>query len=304
MPEHNLTVYAVYNVTTYDITIDAGNLGENNLTFDETYKTLDKSLTYGNGILTLKATYGSSIEEILIKIREKLEEDNPLGQYHFSNYDATYADGNFSIYNVRINTDNPTNLKVTFIWSTTDYTIAIYDSLNNYIADFTSSSSDIISWCKNNIITISDLKTYLETYNFTIPSGYLFNNKQFTISVANNILYDGVEKNPETITINGYTAIRLVLEPKVYNIKFKDNEGNPITSLGNYQLSYSEIINTANLPIHNINGYDFAYWVYNDQPLVNNSTFIPTDGDVEGETIVLQGHWTPARYNIILSILK
>ena len=301
MPEHNLTVYAVYNVTTYNITIDAGNLGENNLTFDKTYATLDSSLAYGNGILTLKAKYGSSIEEILIKIREQLEEKNTLGQYHFSNYDATYKDGIFSIYNVRINTVNPTNLnlKVTFIWSTTDYTIAIYDSLNNYIADFTSSSPDIISWCKNNIITISDLETYLETYNFTIPSGYLFDNKQFTISVANNILYDGVEKTPETITINGYTAIRLVLEPKVYNIEFKDNEGNPITSLGNYQLSYSEIINTANLPIHNINGYDFAYWVYNDQPLVNNSTFIPTDGDVKKEKIVLQGHWTPARYNII-----
>ena len=33
--------------------------------------------------------------------------------------------------------------------------------------------------------------------------------------------------------------------------------------------------------------------------LVNNSTFIPTDRDVEKEKIVLQGHWTPARYNII-----
>ena len=300
MPSNNINVYAKYDVTTYEITLDAGYLGDKPLSFKEEDADISDLLEYNSDDkLILKATYGSDISGILeqlvkILVTRELENSN----YNFNSFVATYQvdseTKNFSYYNVRIDEENYSNIKIEFIFKENVYNIAIFDNLGNYITNYSSDAD--VDWLDNGNINISKFREYLRGLNYELPAGYNFNNHKFTIRINNELAYD-VDDSKETILVNGYTVISIILEPKEYTIKYQDSNGNLYeTAPTADKLIYNGQVNTSDLYQVTQPGYNFIGWQYNGEFL--GKTFIPTEEDINGNKIILKAVFEEASYKI------
>ena len=299
MPSNNINVYAKYDVTTYEITLDAGSLGDKPLSFKAEDADISNLLEYSSGTLILTATYGSDISDILEKlvnilVTRELNNSN----YNFNSFNATYKVGsetkNFSYYNVRIDEENYSNIKIEFIFKENVYNIAIFDNLGNYITNYSSDAD--VDWLDSGNINIPKFKEYLSSLNYELPAGYNFNNHKFTIRINNELAYD-VDDSKETILVNGYTVISIILEPKEYTIKYQDSNGNLYeTAPTADKLIYNGQVNTSDLYQVTQPGYNFIGWQYNGEFL--GKTFIPTKEDINKNSINLKAVFEEASYEI------
>lgn len=299
MPSNNINVYAKYDVTTYEITLDAGSLGDKPLSFKAEDADISNLLEYSSGTLILTATYGSDISDILeqlvnILVTRELNNSN----YNFNSFNATYKVGsetkNFSYYNVRIDEENYSNIKIEFIFKENVYNIAIFDNLGNYITNYSSDAD--VDWLDSGNINIPKFKEYLSSLNYELPAGYNFNNHKFTIRINNELAYD-VDDSKETILVNGYTVISIILEPKEYTIKYQDSNGNLYETAPTVdKLIYNGQVNTSDLYQVTQPGYNFIGWQYNGEFL--GKTFIPTEEDINKNSINLKAVFEEASYEI------
>ena len=299
MPSNNINVYAKYDVTTYEITLDAGSLGDKPLSFKAEDADISNLLEYSSGTLILTATYGSDISDILeqlvnILVTRELNNSN----YNFNSFNATYKVGsetkNFSYYNVRIDEENYSNIKIEFIFKENVYNIAIFDNLGNYITNYSSDAD--VDWLDNGNINIPKFKEHLSSLNYELPAGYNFNNHKFTIRINNELAYD-VDDSKETILVNGYTVISIILEPKEYTIIYQDSNGNLYeTAPTADKLIYNGQVNTSDLYQVTQPGYNFIGWQYNGEFL--GKTFIPTKEDINKNSINLKAVFEEASYEI------
>ena len=305
MPYYDLIVYAKYITTTYEILLDAGT-ASSKISFPEAYANFDTRLEYKDSNLYINASYGDNLEDILMKLKVQLIADlQSLSTYRFSSFTATYTgndgtvtgnDGTvkFSYYNVQNLGKDPV---ITFNWSTNDYSITVFDSLGNYVIDYYTGNT--LDWVVNKEINISKLKEVINTLNFTIPNGYTFNNKNFTITINNVEVYNSKTSTDSPITIDGYTIIRLQLEEKSYSIEYNYAGGTSSSTPTNDSILYNQVINLSDFDKPTRNGYNFVGWYYNGNLLVEGSNFIPSKDDISGNSITLVAHWEAAKYTII-----
>ena len=300
MPSNNINVYAKYDVTTYEITLDAGSLGQKDLSFIESDANISDLLKFSNDTLILTATYGSDISGILeqlvnILVNRELNDSN----YNFNSFAATYQVGsetkNFSYYNVRIDEENYSNIKIEFIFKEHVYNIAIFDNLGNYIINYSSDDKNQ-EWLSEGKINIAKFREYLGDLSFTLPVGYNFNNHKFTIRIDNELIYD-VDDSQETVLVNGYTIISIILEPKEYTITYQDSNGNSYeTAPTDHKLIYNGQVDASALYQVTQPGYNFIGWQYNGEFL--GKTFIPTEEDINENSINLKAVFEEASYEI------
>ena len=296
MPAGGIQLFVIYTETTYDIEVIIGDA--NNITYDinniataldDTYliKVVDNKLY-------ITISYGEDATEVLDAIRGMVNSNN----YHFGGYDAKNGEDTFNYTNVRLAENN--NPTITFLWQLDSYTVAIFDSLGNFINQFNTTNDESISWISGNSIDIESLKNNINgLWNGHSVTGY-DNSQNFLILKDNSIVYDSTISTETTIDITGYTIIRLVLTPKEYDITFNTNDGSEIT--GDYSLSYNQQIDLDSLPKTTKPGYDFVGWTYNGNLLIDNDIFIPTTSDLDGNSITLTAQYREATYNISFNI--
>ncbi len=296
MPAGGIQLFVIYTETTYDIEVVIGDA--NNITYDinaiataldDTYliKVVDNKLY-------ITISYGEDATEVLDAIRGMVNSNN----YHFGGYDAKNGEDTFNYTNVRLAENN--NPTITFLWQLDSYTVAIFDSLGNFINQFNTTNDESISWISGNSIDIESLKNNINgLWNGHSVTGY-DNSQNFLILKDNSIVYDSTISTETTIDITGYTIIRLVLTPKEYDITFNTNDGSEIT--GAYSLSYNQQIDLDSLPKTTKPGYDFVGWTYNGNLLIDNDIFIPTTSDLDGNSITLTAQYREATYNISFNI--
>ena len=296
MPAGGIQLFVIYTETTYDIEVVIGDT--NNITYDinaianaldDTYliKVVDNKLY-------ITISYGEDATEVLDAIRGMVNSNN----YHFGGYDAKNDNDTFNYTNVRLAENN--NPTITFLWQLDSYTVAIFDSLGNFISQFNTTNDESISWISGNSIDIKSLKNNIDSlWNGHSVTGY-DNSQNFLILKDNSTVYDSTSSTETTIDITGYTIIRLVLTPKEYDITFNTNYGSEIT--GTYSLSYNQQIDLDSLPKTTKPGYDFVGWTYNGNLLIDNDIFIPTTSDLNGNSITLTAEYREATYNISFNI--
>ena len=299
MPAGGIQLFVIYTPRTYDIEIIINSDNNASIVYniqnianalDETYniKVVDSKLY-------ITVDYGEDATDILEAIRGMVTSSN----YNFGGYDAKYGTNTFNYSNVRIDEVNVSPI-ITFKWNSASYTVAIFDSLGNFISDFNTDDSGI-TWISHNKIIITTLESYLKSLNHQV-TGYNKSNN-FIIIINNNEAYNSTSGSAETVktvTIDGYTIIRLILEPKEYAITFEENGDSEIE--GKFSLSYNQQIDLNKLPTTTKSGYDFVGWKYNGELLIDGDIFIPTESDLNKATITLTAEYREATYNIRFNI--
>ena len=298
MPDGGIQLFVIYTETTYDIEVVIGDT--NNIAYNINYIVTNLADKYKIKVLDNKLhitiSYGEDATEVLDAIRGMVNSNN----YHFGGYDAKNGEDTFNYTNVRL--ENESNPTITFVWQLDSYTVAIFDSLGNFINQFNTTNDEYISWISGNSIDIESLKkknNIDSLWNGHSVTGY-DNSQNFLILKDNSTVYDSTSSTEPTIDITGYTIIRLVLTPKEYDITFNTNGGSEI--IGDYSLSYNQQIDLDSLPKTTKPGYDFVGWTYNDNLLIDNDIFIPTTSDLDGNSITLTAEYREATYNISFNI--
>ena len=297
MPAGGIQLFVIYTKTTYDIEVIIGDA--KNITYningianalDDKYK-----IKVEDNKLLITISYGEDATEVLDAIRGSGKINS--NSYHFGGYDAKNGKDTFNYTNVRLPENNdPT---ITFLWQQDSYTVAIFDSLGNFISQFDTNDKSV-SWINGNTIDIGSLKNNIGgLWNGHSVTGY-DNSQNFLILKDNSTVYDSTSSTEPEIDITGYTIIRLVLTPKKYNITFNTNDGSGIT--GGYSLSYNQQIDLDSLPKTTKPVYDFVGWTYNGNLLIDNDIFIPTTSDLNGKSITLTAEYRKATYNISFNI--
>ncbi len=296
MPAGGIQLFVIYTETTYDIEVIIGDA--NNITYNinaiATALAGKYKIKVEDNKLEITISYGEDATEVLDAIRGMVNSN----KYHFGGYDAKNGEDTFNYTNVRLAENN--NPTITFLWQLDSYTVAIFDSLGNFINQFNTTNDESISWISGNSIDIESLKNNINgLWNGHSVTGY-DNSQNFLILKDNSIVYDSTSSTETTIDITGYTIIRLVLTPKEYDITFNTNYGSEIA--GTYSLSYNQQIDLDSLPKTTKPGYDFVGWTYNGNLLIDNDIFIPTTSDLDGNSITLTAEYRKATYNISFNI--
>ena len=297
MPAGGIQLFVIYTKTTYDIEVVIGDA--NNITYDinDIANAFDDTnlIKVVDNELHITISYGEDATEVLDAIRGMVNSNN----YHFGGYDAKNGEDTFNYTNVRLPENNDHDPTITFLWQLDSYTVAIFDSLGNFISQF-DTNGESGSWINGNTIDIESLKNNINgLWNGHSVTGY-DNSQNFLILIDNKTVYDSTSSTETTIDITGYTIIRLVLTPKEYDITFKTNGGSEI--IGDYSLSYNQQIDLDSLPKTTKPCYDFVGWTYNDNLLIDNDIFIPTTSDLDGNSITLTAQYREATYNISFNI--
>ena len=300
MPAGGIQLFVIYTETTYDIKVVIGD--PNNITYDINDIATDLApaladkykIKVVDNKLYITISYGEDATEVLDAIRGMVNSNS----YHFGGYDAKNGEDTFNYTNVRLAENN--NPTITFLWQLDSYTVAIFDSLGNFIHQFNTTNDESVSWINGNTIDIESLRNNIDgLWNGHSVTGY-DKSQNFLILIDNSTVYDSTSSTETTIDITGYTIIRLVLTPKEYDITFNTNDGSEIT--GDFRLSYNQQIDLDSLPKPTKSGYDFVGWTYNGNLLIDNDIFIPTADDLEKDSITLKAQYREATYNISFNI--
>ena len=312
MPAYDVTIYAYYGITTYDIIIQT-----EQGTFNSSYANSDYNLSFDieKNQLILKATYGSELTEALEHVKTLLVHNNPSlfeSIYNFAGYNAVYYVGDnvktFNYINVRLD-NNATNPTITLKWRESSYTISVFDSVGNFITQYFTNDINV-DWYSDNSIVVnklkSDLRTILTSSSYNRPKGYQDKYDSFKITVNNELQYDGSGTGDEKIIVTGYTIISITLQPEAYQISFDPGSG--ATLDGNaegHKLYYNTPIDTSLWPTATKSGYDFVGWLIDGNIVVDGTIYLPDltgEDDSGSKTVTLTASYREKTYLIEFDI--
>lgn len=291
MSEKGLTLYAVYETTKYEITIDLSGvlIDGKELSLPETinglkdlyqYKVNDKQLVLSG------VEYHDNLEEALNLILGAISTANSgtlNSKWNFSTWEC--PDG-FSIYNVMGDkTDvsiKPIYLKDTFTWTILDKDLQTVGTITNKDKGFTKE--------------FNSYAIYEEFGNSLVPAGYTYSGFYYLGDENQNLIGDDLE-----ITSNRNIVVKL--KPKELPINFYDKDGKQITELKHnvyYQTEYGK------LPEYSEPGYEFKGWslVQNGSTIIQETDIVNVDDITNTNDIKLYAIFELINYKITFTNLK
>ena len=260
MSEKGLTLYAVYETTKYEITIDLSgvSIDGKELSLPETINGLKDLYQYkvsGNKLILNDVEYHDNLEAALDLILGAISTANSgtlNSKWNFSTWEC--PDG-FSIYNVMGDkTDvsiKPIYLKETFTWTILDKDLQTVGTITNKDEGFTTT------------FNINDI--YQKFEKSLAVAGYTYLGFYYLSDKNQNLIGDNLQ-----ITENRNIVVKL--DPKKLPINFYDKDGKLITELEHnvyYQEEYGK------LPEYPKDGYEFKGW-----SLENNGSTIIQETDI------------------------
>lgn len=269
MPDVRYSIFAYYDVTKYQITINKNV----NATYNINQEFIDKYKHYNcikgpNGEkVIITVPYGSDISDFLADLKQHTEFEQ---SYHFNGWDP---DG-FNYYNVK---GNKTNLEINLLVDKEIISWEIYDKDNTYITSINNKMPGFES-----TFSMDNLKQYLEN-NTKVDfnkDGYIFKGFSF----ANN----GKLLGKDEYIIREHKVVFIKYEAKEYDIRFNVNGGSDI--VGKFSVKYEQKF--EHLPNCYKVGYNFIGWEYERKLIDSNTIFKPTNSNISEVLLV-------ARYEII-----
>lgn len=295
MTRTNLYLYVNYDVTVYEITIKAGKAGDSNLSFtEEIVSTINSStsnyninsIEYSSGNIDIKVSYGTNLNVLLETLRSSLTN---LGVYSFNGYDTNPDD--LSVYNVRLNSTEASDISITFLWAASKYKLDILDVYNNIILTIDNDNTHGLT-ITNNIIDLSALAQIInnDSSNSYKVTGYTFANSFKTL---------GGNTLSGNYTLSGYSTIVAVYTPNQYKVTFYQNysesDSNTYSDYTGYTLTYNDVItrDIINL-VPTRPGYNFVGWSYDR----SGQILTVDDKYTSAKDVSLYAIWTPINYEI------
>ena len=291
MSEKGLTLYAVYETTKYEITIDLSGvlIDGKELSLPETinglkdlyqYKVNDKQLVLSG------VEYHDNLEEALDLILGAISTKNSgilSSGWNFSKWKG--PDG-FSIYNVMGDkTDvsiKPIYLKYTFTWTILDKDLQTVGTITNKDKGFTEE--------------FNSYAIYEQFGNSLVPAGYTYSGFYYLGDKNQNLIGDNLQ-----ITENRNIVVKL--EAKELKVNFYDKDGKLITELEHnvyYQTEYGK------LPEYPEPGYEFKGWslVQNGSTIIQETDIVNVDDITNTNDIKLYAIFELINYKITFTNLK
>ena len=269
MSEKGLTLYAVYETTKYEITIDLSgvSIDGKELSLPETiiddledlYPLYDYEVS-GNKLIMKKVEYHDNLEAVLNSVLEAIKNNNSdklNDDWNFSTWEC--PDG-FSIYNVMGDkTDvpiKPIYLKETFTWTILDKDLQTVGTITNKDENFTTT------------FNINDI--YQKFEDSLVPAGYTYVGF-YALSDKNQNLIIG-----DNLQITSNRNIVVKLDPKKLTINFYDgDEKLEFTQEVAYEAEY------GTLKTHSKPGYEFKGWSLEKNGSIIQETDIVTVKNIE-----------------------
>lgn len=261
MSEKGLTLYAVYETTKYEITIDLSDVSIDEdtlkLTLPQTITGLNSLYKYevsGNQLVLSGVEYHDNLEEALNLILEAISTENSDILNSECNFSKWECPEGFSIYNVMgdktVVSIEPSYSKDTYTWTILDKDLQTVGTITNKVEGFTT--------------TFNSNAIYEKFKDLLVPAGYTY-----------KCFYDLSDKEEligDNLQIIANRNIVVKLEAKKLTINFYDKDGKLITELEHnvyYQEEYGK------LPEYPKDGYEFKGW-----SLENNGSTIIQETDI------------------------